>query len=590
MSAHPDLFPSLPVALRLAYRQATGLHQSGQAASAEGVYRRLLDRFPDHAEARFLLAMARLQQGDRAEALALFESVIAALQGAQAPELLAQALVGLGNLLAVEGRFAEALAAFEQAEQADPSNPDGAYNQGRLRVAQRDYLQARQDFQRVLALEPGHRQAIDAFGALLIKQSAYQQAIDHYQAALGHGVPLVAVVGNLASAYEMVGQADHAAAVLDQVVRSHGAEALTSTAHLVRSRVARRKKELQQAVLSAQRALDLADDDNQRCAAFFALGLGLDLQGDPRAAFAAFEQANRLAKAACDAQQMGRRIFRDQVSQARQMASPQALAALAPPAEEAKEGEALVFFVGFPRSGTTLMEQILEAHPRLATTMEASPLNPLVQTLGSRYPRCLPQLAQSDRAALRDLFWTTAQAVVGPLEGRMLVDKMPMNLAHLALIQRLFPAARVLVALRDPRDVVLSCYMQNFAPNVATVAFQELTSSAETYDEVMGLWLAQRDHLGLASMVYRYEDLIAAPTDTVRQVLDFLGVGWDPAVEHYREKAEKRAISTPSYRDVTAPLFTRAMGRWQAYRPYLEPVLPVLAPYVEAFGYGETMD
>jgi hypothetical protein len=308
------------------------------------------------------------------------------------------------------------------------------------------------------------------------------------------------------------------------------------------------------------------------------------------AAFAAFEQGNRLAREACDEDQMGRRIFRDQVLQSQQMASPQVLAALSPPPAEAAQGAEVVFFVGFPRSGTTLMEQILGAHPRLLTTMEVSPLDAVLTALGPGYPHCLPQLDGAARAALRAVFWSRAEAAVGPLDGRILIDKMPLNVAHLALIQRLFPAAKVLVALRDPRDVVLSCYMQNFAPNLATVAFQELTSSAETYHEVMGLWVAQRDHLALSCLTYRYEDLIAAPTETVTAILDFLAVGWDPAVEHYREKAEKRNITTPSYRDVTAPLFRRAIGRWQAYRAHLEPVLPLLDPYVDLFGYRTETD
>jgi tetratricopeptide (TPR) repeat protein len=594
MTEQATPFPPLPVALRLAYQQAIELLESGQGAFAEAVYRRILDRLPHHAEARYLLAMVRLQQHDRVEAMALFDQVITQLQDfaqpALAGPLLARALVGKGNALAVEQRYDEAIKIFEQAEQADPTNPEGAFNQGRLWARARHYERGRQAFQRALDACPQHRQSIDALGGLLTKQGDYQKAITHYQTALAQGIPLLSVVANLASAYEMAGQLDQAAEVLDQAVALGGSEALSATAHLVRSGLARRQKAFDQALAAAELALQRANDRAQRCAAFFALGLCHDQMGAFDAAFAAFEQGNRLAREACDEDQMGRRIFRDHVLLSQQMASPQALAALPPPSAEAEQGAELVFFVGFPRSGTTLMEQILGAHPRLLTTMEVSPLDAVLRALGADYPLCLPRLDEAARAALRAVFWSQAEAAVGALEGRFLIDKMPLNLAHLALIQRLFPAAKLLVALRDPRDVVLSCYMQNFAPNLATIAFQDLTSSAETYHEVMGLWMAQREHLALSSLAYRYEDLIAAPTETVTAVLDFLTVGWDPAVERYREKAETRNITTPSYRDVTAPLFRRAIGRWQAYRAHLDPVLPLLDPYVEAFGYRAETD
>jgi hypothetical protein len=248
-----------------------------------------------------------------------------------------------------------------------------------------------------------------------------------------------------------------------------------------------------------------------------------------------------------------------------------------------------VFFVGFPRSGTTLMEQALAAHPRLRTTGEDSPLTAVVERIGGpggfAYPDALDTLTPSDAEALRALFWRTAESRFGRLDGAVLVDKLPLNIVHVGLVEALFPTARIVVALRDPRDSCLSCFIQKFHLNDAMANFLDIDKVGAAYAAIMGLWLKQRESLVTPWREYRYEDLVLDFPGTVRGVLDFIGVGWDDAVAGYRERSKERVVSTPSYRDVTAPVHGRAVERWRAYADDLAPILPVLQPFVTAFGY-----
>ena len=167
------------------------------------------------------------------------------------------------------------------------------------------------------------------------------------------------------------------------------------------------------------------------------------------------------------------------------------------------------------------------------------------------------------------------------------MDKLPLNIVDLGLANALFPQARVLVALRDPRDVCLSCFMQYFLLNDAMVNFLDLGQTARTYRAVMALWLHYRECLTLPYLEYRYEDLIEDFDGVVRQVLDFIGAGWHDDVALYREKALGEAINTPSYRNVTDALYRRSVGRWRAYREQLAPVLDELKPFAARFGYPE---
>ena len=172
------------------------------------------------------------------------------------------------------------------------------------------------------------------------------------------------------------------------------------------------------------------------------------------------------------------------------------------------------------------------------------------------------------------------------LSGRHLVDKLPLNLVHLGLVRRLFPDAKILLALRDPRDVVLSCFMQTFELNTAMVHFLDLCDAARLYRTVMALGTVYQQRLGLDLLSYRYEDLVAAPESTARQVFAHLGLPWDDCVMRYYERRAGRAVATPSYQDVTRPVYSRAVGRWRSYRGEMAAALDLLLPAVTAFGYA----
>lgn len=254
----------------------------------------------------------------------------------------------------------------------------------------------------------------------------------------------------------------------------------------------------------------------------------------------------------------------------------------------------LVFFCGFPRSGTTLMEQVLDAHPATVTTGEDSPLQRLsaMQAPAGAPDGFTPadvfgSLSPSARESLREEFVGRVEARHGDIAGRMLIDKLPLNLVELGVIARLFPEARILVALRDPRDCVLSAFMQQFRLNDAMACLLTLEGAASTYSAVFDLYEAQKPAIGLPTHEYKYEDLIDDFDGTIRDALDFLGLAWDDRLKDYRAALAGRYIATPSYMAVTQSLSRRAIGRWQRYRSQLAQagVEASLADYVRRYGY-----
>jgi hypothetical protein len=155
----------------------------------------------------------------------------------------------------------------------------------------------------------------------------------------------------------------------------------------------------------------------------------------------------------------------------------------------------------------------------------------------------------------------------------------------LPVIYRLFPDAKIVLAVRDPRDTVLSCYQQRFGMNAAMFQLLRLDTATRYYDAAMRLVRACRAKLPLSVHEVRYEAVVSDFDATVGSVLGFLGVAWDDAVRNYAETAKTRAIGTPSASQVVQPLYATAQGKWRNYRSFLEPVLPALEPWVRVFDY-----
>ncbi len=249
-----------------------------------------------------------------------------------------------------------------------------------------------------------------------------------------------------------------------------------------------------------------------------------------------------------------------------------------------------VFVVGFPRSGTTLLEQILDAQPGLVSFDEQPFLAKTLlqlQQMGVDYPTQLELLSQQQLEQLRHYYFQLAQAKVGALDGRRLVDKNPLNWARLPLIRALFPNASVILALRHPCDVILSCYMQNLRSTVLSGAFSRFERIADLYIALATYWQRIAPQLDMPVMISRYENLVQMPEQSTKQLAEFLELPWSESWLNSASYAKEKAIiHTPSYAQVLEPLNTQALNRWQKYQAYFDSdVMARLKPSVQAMGY-----
>jgi Flp pilus assembly protein TadD len=245
-----------------------------------------------------------------------------------------------------------------------------------------------------------------------------------------------------------------------------------------------------------------------------------------------------------------------------------------------------VFLVGFPRSGTTLLGQILAAHPQIEVMEERTCLRDgleFMRTEGSL--DALAQLDDEGLAPLRAAYWRRVQEEAVPLDRPVFIDKLPLNAVLLCLVARLFPRAKILFALRDPRDVVFSCFRRRFGMTSQMYELLTLESAARYYDAVMTLCELYRRKLGLEFRDVRHETLVAGFPGEVRAVCAFLNIPFDERVDDFAQLAAYRHIDTPSAAQVVRGLSTGGIGHWRHYENAMSKVMPLLAPWIERFEY-----
>lgn len=259
------------------------------------------------------------------------------------------------------------------------------------------------------------------------------------------------------------------------------------------------------------------------------------------------------------------------------------------PAEHA----APVFLLGFMRTGTTLTQEVLGAHPDIFVADEtdlimatANELKRMINQQGT-IPQLLEQLDWEGVLHLRTFYWQRARALFGDKIGdRLFLDKTTMNSIDIGLINCLFPDAKLVFLLRDPRDVCLSCFMQTMIPTPSTVHLFTWEGTARFYAQVMDWWTGVKPKLTMDYVEFRYEDAVFDFEGAFRRVFDFLGLDWNPDVADFHKHAVGKVIASPSFSQVAQPLYSSAVGRWKHYQSEYAAVMPWLQPFIDAYGYA----
>ena len=555
------------------------LKNQGRFKEAVASFGKALQLKPGYAEAHNSLGTALQGQGRLDEAIASYDKAL------QIKPDLAEAHNNRGAALNDQGRFEEAIASFGKALGIKADYLDAYNNLGLAMQGQGRMQEAIASFSKALLIKPDYAEAHNNLGVSLHSLGLLDEAIASFGKALAIKPNYPEAHSNLCGLFEKQNNIEELERALGEATRLCGEDHLEILFRL--AQLASRKNQHEVAVGYLNRIQVEKIPPSLKASYFSLLGKSCDKLGRSEEAFSAFVNQNELTLASTEAKKFSADGYLTSIQMRRDDWATDAKPNWARPVAVAGQISP-TFLVGFPRSGTTLLDTILRSHPGISVVEE----KPMAGAMSKAFKQGhtienFNGLSEAGVLELRAAYFNELKKHLDPDGGgKLVVDKYPLNIVHVGLIHRVFPDAKFILALRHPCDCVLSCFMQTFKLNEAMMNFLSLEQSAALYAAVMELWSAYRQKLNLDVHVLKYEDLVQDLEGTCKPLIGFLGLEWDDNLHNYQKTASERgSINTPSYSQIVQPLYKQASGRWTHYRKQMEPVLPVLQPWIEAFGY-----
>jgi tetratricopeptide (TPR) repeat protein len=589
---------------------------AGRWQEAERLGREAVSSDPRAPAALTLLAIALQGLGRAAEAASLYEQLVQ-LQPRETSHW-----INLGTVRRTAGRLDAAAEAYATAARLGAAGPDFDYNVGLLQIDRGDQEAAYRALARAHAARPRDAeiavylgsaavetlrfgeglaaladwQRLDGLttellariGVVLLNLGDTGRAEAALERALSDPSPSPAALVQLVLGFERMNRVERAAELLARLDALPDADRGPEFP-LAQARVAQRQGRHEDAAAAFRALADGCAEARDKHFHLFPLARSLDALGRYDAAFEVLQEAHASQAAWIERHQPEVAARRsDTMRVTRFGCDPNDVARWDHAGAPSREASP-VFIVAFPRSGTTLLEQVLDAHPQLRSMDEQPYLQEALARLNrppARYPSPMAPLTPAELDAARAHYWSLVAQRVRLQPGEQLIDKNPLNILRLPAIARLFPHARIVLAIRHPCDVLLSCYMQHFRAEFAWHC-RDLPTLALAYRRTIDYWYEQAALLAPAVLEIRYETLVRDFEPQVRRLATFLELPWSDALLEPGAHAERKGfISTPSYAQVLAPVHDRSIERWRRYAGHFAPVLDELATALERWGYG----
>lgn len=515
---------------------------------------------------------------------------LAKLQGV--PRDLARWQKAQGSLMS--GRYGHSLMGYRSLVQAYPGVAQLWFELGIAAGGELDFALAHDAFQRTISLAANDVSLLVLVGQQYQRLRQIDLARDCYRRAVLADPNSVHAHLSLAAWYERERRVDEAWNCVEESLAKNPKDAQSC---YFRSFLLHRKG------LNAEAEAALRDlikgnphEPGVRHSARHLLAVVLDELGQYDEAMRWLLEAKTLLRQMVDAASL-ERVYDQHDRQRRELLkqlTPETIRRWREEADSAGNEYQIAFLGGHPRSGTTLLEQVLGSHPEIVAFDEPEAftqeiLNEVAPTHSTRGLTLdgLNSLSAASRAALsKRYFKSLLREAGGRASGHVLLDKNPSPTASLHLWLRVFSKLKVIIPIRDPRDVVISCFYQNLTLTASSVNFLSIERTARHFGDLMDVWLRMKELGGFEWIETRYEDMVEDLENEGRRVTEFIGLPWDSRQANYHENAREKFVFAPTYHDVTRPVHKRAVRRWEHYVDALAPGMEKLLPYCQAWGYA----
>lgn len=601
LRAANQALPQDPV---IASNLATALAQQGEHAAALGVITEEMAKADPSMRLLRIRAFLAQETSNFDVSVPAYEAIVSA-----APDDW-ESWNNLGNARRLSGDFEGSVSALDRALELNPSSPPIRLNQAMALARAGRVDEAEQNLRRMASDYPQDTKPLFELHAIMKELGRGEAALEAIEEAAKRRPQdkelLLSLAGQrldehqldgaedayrrilelqpshdlanlgLAVVFELANRTDELTRLVDEA-QSRGAS--NHVLHFIRAMVLRREKRFTEGLES----LAKVPENLENARRYSLLGQLQEGAGNYDEAFAAFTRMNQFRDADLTRPAERAAAFRESLRLQLKSITSEWVKGWR---EEAQRDPrpSPVFLVGFPRSGTTLLDTMLMGHPDIEVLEE----EPTLHGAAKRLPPLdeLPTASDDQIRAARDEYYRVAALHVPLAPNKLLIDKNPLSMTLIPIVRRLFPDAKIILALRHPCDVVFSCFAANFDINDGMSNFHRLDTAAELYDLSFSSFEKTRDLFEIPVHTVVYEKVIENQERELRALVEFLGLEWNDAVLDHQSTARSRGrIKTASYAQVGQPLYNQSAGRWTNFRKHLEPILPVLEPWAAKFGY-----
>ena len=554
------------------------LYTQGQLEQALSESSQMLERFPNSV---ILYNIA----GASNAALMQFDAAIDSYkQALKIKPDYADAYYNMGNTLKDKGDLEEAIDSYKQALMIKPDYADAYYNMGSALTDKGDLEEAIDCYKQALKIKPDFAGAFNNMGNALKVKGDFEEAIDSYKQALKIKPDYADAYSNICEVYEKLNKL----AELSEVI----------------SRAKTSLKEFPNDLLFYEALYNFRSNNYEHCEKLISL-VNIDQPGFTRrllflqlkaklhhyqknykSAFNCFAEMNQSVINSSDYKGKKAQAYFDELlhrgQQLKSIIETPYSQILAEPSIDTP-----TFLIGFPRSGTTLLDTILRTHSKIDVIEEKGMLSKAKLHLGGKLSIFdIENLTSGELANAKEIYFEELEKFVSIKSSGCIIDKLPLNILDVPIIHKLFPAAKFILVLRHPLDSILSSWMQLFDLNAAMANMLELDRVVDFYVEAMTILELSEKRYSLNIHRIRYEDLVLDMKLEVSSLLRFLELDWENQLEDYQETALKRKfINTPSYSQVIEPIYKTASYRWEKYRKPLEKYFVKIDKWTTKFGY-----
>ena len=505
---------------------------------------------------------------------------------------------------------------FKKAIELNPNYINALYNLGVVYFEIDKYEESSTYFKKVLEINPKHLATLNNFGLLLKKTKKYDEALKCFKKAINIDSNFLQAYNNIGTISLELGNIKDAIFNYEKVLQispdnfisyknllatyenSNQIKKYEKTLKLTKKKFPNekilelykgilffRKKKFKESIKYLDKISFIKENETEIKRIFF-LARAYDRIDKTNEAFKFFKLGNKLENSTFEAKQFDKNRYlknienkknyftKKNISKWTKIKSPSSI--LSP-----------IFLVGFPRSGTTLLDTILRSHPKIKVIEEKPMVLKMINKIKNNNLYSLENISPNEIQYLQEEYLSELKKHTNVDDkSTLFIDKLPLNIINTGEILRIFPNARFILSLRHPMDCVLSCFMQDFKLNDAMNNFLNLEDAANLYKNTMELWNQYISVLKVNYVVIKYEKLIKDFKPNIKIILKFLNLNWSKSLLNYRKTAIKREkISTPSYYQVIQPIYKHADQRWKRYKKHLTNIEPNLSALIKKYKY-----